>query len=185
MTDTYELTWKRSVAERRIGEPVSWVAADTRQEVLTVYTVRRNPDAQPGRQWTLAVRTGRENTQTRTGFDRLFTAKGAALHTRCHLCGRFLPFATLEQSGNTGGWRCRDHEECARIAAERDAEQRRIHRAIRNTPWTDVSIRDAEDGPELVFRTDANNSTVIRATEPDLIRLVIVLLERLGPRVLP
>jgi hypothetical protein len=86
----------------------------------------------------------------------------------------------MEQSGGMDGWRCRDHDECLAVSAAKDAEARRVTAEIRNTPWTGVSIRDADDGPELVFQTDDQNSTVVRATEPDLIRLTIVLLERYG-----
>ena len=172
MTNTRTLTWRRAAP----GEHLA-------QDGDVTYIAWRAETAPPGRQWALtATASPGRDRQTRKGFDRLFTAKGAALATRCHLCTRHRPFATMESSGGSDGWRCRDHEDCARAEAERNAEMRSIAAEIRNTPWAGVSIRDSGDGPELVVQTDNHNQTVVRATEPDLIRLAIVLLERIGDR---
>jgi hypothetical protein len=174
MNEEYELDWKRN------PETGHWLATDDRAGAT--YVAARDMKSRGDRPWTISVFVPDGAQQTRTGFDRLSTAKTAALATRCHLCSRILPFATMEQSGGMNGWRCRDHDECLAVSAAKDAEARRVTAEIRGTPWAGVSIRDADDGPELVFRTNSQNSTVVRATEPDLIRLAIVLLERYGSR---
>jgi hypothetical protein len=181
MSDDYELAWRRNPGSR------NWQATDDRENPAPVYVAGRDETAAPGRQWTLAVAVpGRPGTQARTGFSSLKLAQAAALDTRCHLCFRYRPFAAMEPSGPAGGWRCRDHEDCAAVQAARDAEMREVARSIRDTNLAGISIRDAEDGPELVFRREYGHgqasSEVVRCTERDLIRLAIVLLDRIRSR---
>jgi hypothetical protein len=141
------------------------------------YIVRRDPDAQRGHQWTLtAVVAGRDD-QTRIGFDLKSTAQSAALATRCHACGRFVPFATLEQSGGMGGWRCRDRAACDAVEARKAALAEQVSREIRNTDMDDVAVTDREDGPALVL-TQHGTRQVTQCTENDLLRLAVALLDR-------
>jgi len=173
MTDDYKLTWRKTPNGR-------WEAQDIREPAgkWPCYIAYRDNQARTGSQWALTVAVpGREGTQTRTGFDLLSTAKAAALKTRCHLCGRYLPFATMEPSGGMSGWRCRDHEDCARASAARDAAAARITREIRDTDMDEIGVTDTADGPELIF-TSNRNRTVIRCTETDLDRLFRVLARR-------
>lgn len=173
MTD-YKLTWHRN--------PVTggYTATDDRLDPPVTYGVSRAADDQPGRQWMLSAAPP---GQFRRGFSTKNIAQAAALETRCHLCFRLRPFAAMEDSVNRG-WRCRDRQECARVGAARDAELRRMQQELENVPWTGVSIRETDAGPELVFRTDKQNSTVVRGTETDLLRLTLVLLARVKDRVI-
>lgn len=185
----FELTWTRSTQEYRDGEPRSWVAVDTRQDPpVAVYSVQRDRDAPRGRQWTLRAWIGADHPrekQTRTGFATMTLAQEGALSTRCHLCFRLRPFAATEASGSTGGWRCRDHEDCAAATQARADEARRTHLGIRNTDMEDISVRDTEDGPELLFTTaGTGNRQVVQCTERDLARLRAVLARRFLNRTL-
>jgi hypothetical protein len=184
MSGEFELTWKRSVRQYQDGEPVSWVAVDNRENPPVVYSVRRDPDAQRGHQWTITAHTGQapgREKQTRIGFDRKHIAQAAALATRCHVCGRSVPFATVEQSSGMGGWRCRDREACAAADAAKAALAAEVTREIRSTDMDDVAVTDREDGPELVL-TQHGTRQVIQCTENDLAVLFRVLARRLQYR---
>lgn len=177
MTGDYELTWHKN------QENGDYTATDSRPDPPVTYGVARAGRGRPeGRGWMLAAYSQDMPAQFRTGFDTMATARAAALSTRCHLCGRHRPFATMTGNDSIRGWRCRDQEDCGRAAAEKDAEFRQIAAEIRNTPWGDAEIRDTESGPELVIRTDSRNATVITATEGDLDRLLAMLLTRRASR---
>jgi hypothetical protein len=177
MTDDYELTWKRE-------SDGSWRATDDRQDPGPVYIAWRDDHAPTGRQWNLFVSLpgGPAVFPAKRGFGTLTVAKFQALHSRCYRCSRHVPFATLEETGAMSGWSCRDREQCEEAESARVAELKRITAEIRDMPWEDVSVRDTEDGPELVIQTGNHNSTVVRATEVDLLRLSYVLLAWLRTR---
>jgi hypothetical protein len=177
MSATRELAWKRD------SWSGCWLATDSAPG-NPVYSVWRDPDAPRGHQWTLSVELHLDDatqTQTRIGFDLKYTAQVAALATRCHACGRFAPFATLEQSGSArmGGWRCRDQETCVATGAAKVALAAEVIREIRNTDLEKIGVADTADGPELAFtRAGTGNKITIECTENDLLRLAVTLLDR-------
>jgi hypothetical protein len=105
-----QLTWKRLPDGQYVARHGFWV-----------YTVFRNSRAARGRQWTLEAypEANMDASQARTGFSNAHVAKLAALRTNCFICGRTVPFGTLEpyhreKSRNLmiHTWRCRDHGPC-------------------------------------------------------------------------
>jgi hypothetical protein len=117
-----EITWKRQRSGQYVARHGFWV--------YTAWLDARQPR---GRHWNLeAYPEGNPDAkQNRSGFDSASTAKAAALHTSCYICGRHVPFGTLEpyhheKSRNwmVHSWRCRDTEPCL---AERDLIIARTH----------------------------------------------------------
>lgn len=173
-TQTQEFTWKRQPTGEQLARHGFWV-----------YTVYRDLTTRKGRQWVLKAwpEGNPDDYQVRTGFSSASTARQAATHTPCFFCGRRLPFGTLEpdQKDNTrlivSTWRCRDHEQCQAERARISAESRARILEQRRKDHNEITVREAEYGPELVF-TSGNSSTVINVTEGDLDKVAEVVWER-------
>lgn len=165
-----ELTWKR----QPMGE---WVT----RHGFWVYTVFRDNHAGKGRQWVLEgyPEANMDDSQARTGFDTLKTAKYAALRTRCFRCGRWVPFGTLEKV-RKGAWCCRDTGPCEAEQARQSAETRNFELEFRRTDCDEIAIREDSYGPQLVFR-QAGHGTVVNVTEADLDKLHEVIEDRRSP----
>jgi hypothetical protein len=178
-TEKLEITWKRQPDGKYVGRHGFWV-----------YTVYRDKFAARSRQWRLEgyPEGNPEAVQVRTSFDSAYTAKQAALHTNCFICGRHVPFGTLEphhfeKSRNwmAHSWRCRDIEPCQAERARLTAERHEFELAGRRTDHEDIHVREDEYGPQLVFRS-GNHGTVVNVTEADLDAVAQVVSERRGPQ---
>jgi hypothetical protein len=177
--ETQEITWKRQPDGEYVGRHGFWV-----------YTVFRDKRAARGRQWVLEAypEGNMDDSHARKGFDTARTAKQAALRTNCFVCGRHVPFGTLEPHNTEKSrnwmvhtWRCRDREPCQ---AERDrltGETHEFELAGRRTDHEDIHVREDEYGPQLVFRS-GGHGTVVNVTEADLDAVAQVVSERRGPQ---
>jgi hypothetical protein len=162
-TQNPEFTWKRQPDGHYVARHGFWV-----------YDVWRDDRAARGHQWNLTAypEANPESAQERTGFDRASTAKTAAAHTGCFICGRAFPFGTLKRDPTRSAlrqpvWVCREEEQCH---AERDritASTHNMELEFRRTDHDEILIREDEYGPQLVLRS-AGQGTVVNVTEGDL-----------------
>ena len=169
----FELTWHRS----RTG---TYRAVDDRVTPNVIYQVGKGV-VRYGYPWYVSCwreGEGDESTaQAKTGLSNQATAKRLAAHSRCGQCDRWLMLGDLEQWIN--GWRCRDHETCEAIMAERDRAEREQFEAIEREPWSDIALRPGRVVPELAFTRKANerhaDTTVVKMTPADIDRAIEVL----------
>lgn len=172
-TQNPEFTWKRQPEGGYVARHGFWV-----------YNVYRNDRAAKGRQWNLKAwpEGNPEAAQERTGLATATVAKLAATHTGCFICGRHFPFGTLKrQPGRSSTayptWVCRDEQQCYVERKRITAESRERILEMRRIDHTEIFVREAQYGPELVFRS-GDSGTVINVTEGDLDKVAEVVRQR-------